>query len=135
MIILYVGQLDLGQTCRMRMEALREQGHKIVPVDDQEVWCRTSWFSRHLQRHLFAGPVINRLNEMLLQRAYEFRPDLLWCDKQEYLKPETLETFRRLGITTVHFTPDPYFTLTWKRTRPHGRVHAAVRLCHYIQAV
>ncbi len=117
MKILYIGQLADGQTCRMRMEALLEQGHEVCSLDTQKAWDESSWLSRHLQKRLFAGPVINRLNETLLQRGHEFRPDLLWCDKQEYLKPETLNTFRRLGITTVHFTPDPYFTLTWKRTR------------------
>jgi spore maturation protein CgeB len=41
---------------------------------------------------------------------------LIWAEKQEFLRGETLEAMRRLGARLVHFTPDPYFSLAWKRT-------------------
>ena len=44
-------------------------------------------------------------------------PAIVWADKQEYLHAETLRELRRLGAKAVHFTPDPYFSLDWKRTR------------------
>src|SRR5205814_385670 len=30
---------------------------------------------------------------------------------------ETLDALKRSGVRLLHFTPDPYFTLEWKRTR------------------
>jgi hypothetical protein len=30
---------------------------------------------------------------------------------------ETIDELHRLGAKSVHFTPDPYFSLSWKRTR------------------
>ena len=42
--------------------------------------------------------------------ARAFRPDLIWAEKQEYLKLETIGAVRRLGARLVHFTPDPYFS-------------------------
>mgnify|MGYP001818515582 CR=1 FL=1 len=53
----------------------------------------------------------------MLALAQEHKPDLLWGEKQEYLKPDTVLQLRKRGVRTLHFTPDPYFTLAWKRTR------------------
>jgi hypothetical protein len=41
----------------------------------------------------------------------------VWADKQEFLRVETIAAVRKLGAQLIHFTPDPYFTLAWKRTR------------------
>jgi len=40
----------------------------------------------------------------------------MWAEKQEYLRPKTLRHLRRLNVRLLHYTPDPYFTLSWKRT-------------------
>src|SRR5262249_46857335 len=57
---------------------------------------------------------INRSVEIA---ARDFRPDLVWAEKQEFLTLSTLTTLRKLGARLIHFTPDPYFSLPWKRTR------------------
>ena len=69
------------------------------------------------QRRLQIGPIIAAINARVLAAARQFQPDLVWGEKQEYLRVETLLALRKLGARMVHFTPDPYFTLDWKRTR------------------
>jgi spore maturation protein CgeB len=41
----------------------------------------------------------------------------VWAEKQEFLRSDTLNELRKLDARLVHFTPDPYFSLQWKRTR------------------
>lgn len=101
----------------MRMRAFERLGHTVQGVHTLEPWARTSWLKRQTQRRLERGPVVDEVNRSVLEAARAFRPDLLWAEKQEFLRAETLADVRKLGIRLVHFTPDPYFTLPWKRTR------------------
>lgn len=101
----------------MRMRALGRLGHEVQGVHTSEQWKQTSWFGRQCQRRLQRGSVVNRINARVLSAARDFRPLVVWAEKQEYLRVETLQGLRKLGARLVHFTPDPYFTLDWKRTR------------------
>ena len=116
MKILFVGQLGEGQTSRMRMEVLEELGHDILPYNSQTAWSALAQWQRLAQQKAQRGAVIARLNATILRLAREQRPDLLWAEKQEYLWPSTLQQLREWGVRSLHFTPDPYFTLSWKRT-------------------
>ena len=116
MKILYLGDLGPGQTCLMRMRALERLGHQLVGVNTVAPWRQASWLQRQMQRRLHRGSVVAALNESVLAAAREFRPELVWADKQEFLHIETIQELRKLGARLVHFTPDPYFTLAWKRT-------------------
>jgi len=100
----------------MRMRALQRLGHVLHGVNTVEPWRQASWGARQLQRTLRLGPIIDEINKRVVQAAHEFAPDLVWAEKQEYLRAETLETLRGLRADLVHFTPDPYFSLDWKRT-------------------
>lgn len=117
MKILFLGEIGLGQTSLMRMRALERLGHTVRGVHTVEPWKRTSWLKRQVQRRLQLGSVVNEINRSVLTAAREFWPDLVWAEKQEFLRVETIEELRKLGARLVHFTPDPYFTVDWKRTR------------------
>lgn len=117
MKILYLGQLDYGQTALMRMRALERLGHSVRGVHTSQAWKRARWVTRQVQRRMHRGSIVEEINSMILSAACEFKPDLLWADKQEFLRAETIEELRRPGAKTVHFTPDPYFSLPWKRTQ------------------
>ena len=107
----------MGQTSRMRMRALERLGHEVRGVNTIAPWKRLSWASRRAQRYFQAGPIIEEINRAVLAAAREFRPDLVWGEKQEYLHADTLRQLRAQGARLIHFTPDPYFSLSWKRTR------------------
>ena len=117
MKILFIGQIGEGQTSRMRMRALSRLGHQVVGVETGAPWARASWLARQLQRRLNRGAVIDEINRAVLDAAAAFRPDLVWGEKQEYLRADTLDALGRAGARRVHFTPDPYFVLDWRRTR------------------
>ena len=115
MKILFLGAIGEGQTSLMRLRALRRLGHDVVAVDTRAPWLNATWASRQLERRLGRGPTIDRINREVLAAA-AFAPDLVWAEKQEHLRPATLEALRRRGARLAHFTPDPYFSLAWKRT-------------------
>jgi spore maturation protein CgeB len=117
MKILYLGEIGPGQTALMRMRAVERLGHSVKGVHTVEPWERAPWVSRQLQRRTHRGSVVNEINATILRAAQEFKPSLVWADKQQYLRAETIHELRKLGTRTVHFTPDPYFSLDWKRTR------------------
>lgn len=117
MRILFLGELGDGQTSLMRMRALRRLGHEVRGVNTAEPWTRTSWASRQVQKRAGLGPTVDEINAEVTKAARDFRPDLVWAEKQEFLRLATLAGLRAPGRRLVHFTPDPYFSLTWKRTR------------------
>lgn len=117
MKILFLGQIGEGQTSLMRLKALRRLGHEVIGVDTIAPWIGATWLQRQWQRHRQSGNIIDGINASVLAVAQQFRPNLVWAEKQEYLRVETLHAFHRLDARLVHFTPDPYFSLDWKRTR------------------
>ena len=117
MKILFLGEISPGQTSLMRMRALGRLGHTVQGVHTVDPWTRARWVKRQVQRRLQRGSVVDEINRLVLEDARKFRPDLVWAEKQEFLRAETIEELRKLGARTVHFTPDPYFSLDWKRTR------------------
>ena len=117
MKILFLGEINPGQTSLMRMRAMTRLGHIVRGVNTIEPWKSVSWVSRQVQRRLGNGSVVSQINQSVLAAGREFRPDLIWAEKQEFLRIETLAALRQTGATLVHFTPDPYFSLEWKRTR------------------
>ena len=116
MKILYLGPLAPGQTCLMRKRTLERMGHRVLGVDTGDPWRQATWIQRQVQKRRHRGSVVDLINEGVLEAAREFKPDLVWADKQEFLRIETIEVLRNIGARLVHFTPDPYFTLSWKRT-------------------
>jgi hypothetical protein len=125
MKILYLGEIDTGQTALMRMRALGRLGHLVRGVHTSQPWKGARWFRRQLQRRTHRGSIVDEINSTIMSAAREFRPTLVWADKQQFVRADTIEGLRRLGARTVHFTPDPYFSLDWKRTRLMDEAMAA----------
>jgi spore maturation protein CgeB len=117
MKILYLGEISAGQTAFMRMRALERLGHTVHGVHTGEPWRRNSWVKRQIQRRTQRGSIVEEINRSVVAAAREFSPDVVWADKQQFLRPETIHALHKTGARLVHFTPDPYFSLQWKRTR------------------
>ncbi len=117
MKILYLGEICPGQTALMRMRALERLGHSVRGVQTSELWKQAPWIKRQVQRRTHQGSIVDDINSTILFTARQFKPAFVWADKQQFLRVETIEELRRLGARLVHFTPDPYFSLDWKRTR------------------
>jgi spore maturation protein CgeB len=117
MRILFVGYLGRGQTSGMRCEGLRRLGHEVEAVDAGSVWSGASYLSRQLGQATQKSSRIDEFNAEVLRAATRFRPELVWAEKQEYLLASTVEQLQALGALVLHYNPDPYFSLEWKRTR------------------
>ena len=115
--ILFLGEVGIGQTSLMRLRAFQHLGSDVQGVHTIEPWLKASWLNRRLQRQLQRGSIIDSINCTVLDTAKNFKPDIIWAEKQEYLRVDTLDILQSCGIQLVHFTPDPYFSLSWKRTR------------------
>lgn len=101
----------------MRMRVLESLGHEVRAVDTFDRWNHVNPFVRRFQQWRCAGSVVDFLNSEVLNGLNGFTPDLVWAEKQEYLRPETFLALKKTGARLLHFTPDPYFSLRWKRTR------------------
>lgn len=115
--ILFIGEIGPGQTSCMRMRALKRLGYKVRGVHTMQPWTEVPWLHRQVQRRCGQGAVIDKINEIVLAAAKDFLPDVVWAEKQEYIRADTLEAIRSLGARLVHFTPDPYFFIDWKKTK------------------
>lgn len=116
MKILFFGEIGHGQTSLMRMNAFQRLGHEVQGVHTVEPWTQAGWLSRQVQRRLGRGSIVDTINRRVVDAARAFRPHLVWAEKQEYLSPDTLGALHETGAHLAHFTPDPYFSLDWKRT-------------------
>src|ERR1022692_3416236 len=96
MKILFLGEIGSGQTSLMRMRALERLGHMVHGVHTSEPWKQTSWLKRQLQRQLQRGPVVDEINRSVREAAREFQPDIVWAEKQEFLRTDTIEDLRKL---------------------------------------
>src|SRR5207248_7097277 len=95
--VLFLGQISHGQTSLMRMRALERLGHSVRGVHTTAPWNQASWLSRQIQRRLQRGSIVNDINSRVISAGRELRPDLVWAEKQEFLRPETLHGLRTQG--------------------------------------
>ena len=108
MRILYTGPLRAGDTCDLRLRALRRLGHETTAVDYLPIADRRGTFARRVQWRLRAGTFV-REYERALREALATRPDVLWVDKGIFVPPGVLDAARLQGVRwLVHYSPDNY---------------------------
>jgi spore maturation protein CgeB len=115
--VLFIGYLGRGQTSGMRSESLKRLGYDVVAVEAGGLWKGVSYLTRHLEERSARGARVDRFNARVIEAAARHQPQLVWAEKQEYLRPETIQRLRALGAIVIHYNPDAYFTLSWNRTR------------------
>ena len=94
MRILYIGPLDSWGTCLARMLALIEYGIHVIPVDTQSYILNRKKSLRNKvlrqRQDPLNHPGITILNKIVLAKAIEVEPDIVWVDKGVYVSPKTL---------------------------------------------
>ena len=120
MKILYVSQLATFDSSAYRVLALRREGHGVSTIDTNQYGQRNGLL-RKLEFRAVAGPEVNRLNRDILVAAHKERPDAVWADKALWMKPETLDALRAMGIVTVSYMIDNFFG---PRRDPGWRLYA-----------
>jgi spore maturation protein CgeB len=108
--IVYVGPLAYGQTCRQRLEALKALGHHVWGVDTMppEVERRRGALAERLGRKIWGPRDLGQINERVLRRVEEHRPEILWIDKGLIIDPRTLLRAKEISpqTVTVSYSPD-----------------------------
>jgi len=84
-----------------------------VPSDRPPLLRR--WF----ETRLWLGPRIARVNRKLIEVAQEFRPEMVWIDKGEWVWPRTVRRLQSLGAQIVLHSTD--------NLRPHSISNYVVR--------
>lgn len=114
MKILYVGQLEPGNTCAMRLDALRALGFPVNALDSTPGGAGVGALTKLARRgfwHLGWPLDLERINTALQRRVRDLQPDLVWIDKGLAITAASLRSMRRLrpGIQLVHYNPDDPF--------------------------
>jgi len=108
MKILYAAGMSPNDSSLYRLQALERLGHQVVPLNAYEYESRNA-LARKIIFRLSMGPGVNQLNRDLLQLAEREKPDVLWADKLLWMRPETLDKLRAMGIATVSYMIDNPF--------------------------
>lgn len=116
MRVLFIGYLGRGQTSGMRCASFQRLGYDVKAVETGGLWHGAGYFARQLGQQSMAGLRIRELNEAVLKASMEHKPLLVWAEKQEYLRADTLKQLKARGAVVVHYNPDPYFAVGWKQT-------------------
>jgi len=72
---------------------------------------RSRWAA--LQNRLLFGPALRRINAQLIERAAQFKPDLIWLYNCTHVFPRTVETLRRLipsAVVAQYSNDNPFGT-------------------------
>jgi hypothetical protein len=111
MRILYVGPLMQGFTSLQRLQALKELGHALTPINSAPNWVmaniRPPLYYRIINK--IAGPPdLARANRQIIHRVRQDKFDLVWVDKGLEIKPHTLRKIKQLRPETaiVGYSPD-----------------------------
>jgi spore maturation protein CgeB len=133
MKILYASGLSPNDSSLYRLWALERLGHEVVPFNTYSYLSSNS-LVRKIAHRLVAGPSVDRLNRDLVLIAQRERPDLLWTDKLLWMRPETLDRLRAMGIVTVSYMIDNPFGVRqdpgWRlymKDIPHYDLHVVQR--------
>jgi spore maturation protein CgeB len=108
MKILYAAGMSPNDSSFYRLLALERQGHTVVPLNAFE-YESSNPLVRRIAFRLAMGPGVDRLNRDLLQMAERERPDAVWADKLLWMRPETLDRLRSMGVATVSYMIDNPF--------------------------
>src|SRR6476469_8026986 len=101
--VLFIGYMGRGQTSGMRRAALERLGYEVESVEAGGLWQNTGYAIRQLEQLSASGPRIERLNARVLESFARFKPQLIWAEKQEYLRADTIQQMRANGAVTLHY--------------------------------
>lgn len=120
MRILYIGTLTENDSAEYRRLALLREGHTIEAINSLNYRSASSLLHK-LEFRAQIGPMVSRLNRDILAVAERFQPDVVWADKVLWMRPQTLNRLRSMGISTVSYMIDNFFG---PRRDPGWRLYA-----------
>jgi spore maturation protein CgeB len=104
--ILFLGENWYGSCARACCAALRRLGHDVTDVDAQTVVPQLRSRAARLALRLGHWWLVREYNDLVLDAATRFEPDLLVGFKAPLLEASTLVRLRRAGIALYNYYPD-----------------------------
>lgn len=106
MRILFLGENWFGSCARACCYALRRMGFDVLDVDDQTIIPMLRELSSRAFLRLVMKRLIREYNEMVLDSAISFKPDMLLAFKGTYIQANTLRQLRKTGLALYNYFPD-----------------------------
>ena len=104
--VLYLGENWYGSCARACCYALRRMGCDVTDVDIQTFLPTVRRLSSRASLKILRGRLVQEYNEMILDVASRFEPDLLLAFKGPFLEYGTMQVLRNLGVSMYNYYPD-----------------------------
>ncbi|HLA09959.1 MAG TPA: glycosyltransferase [Pyrinomonadaceae bacterium] len=104
--ILFLGENWYGSCARACCFALRRQGHDVTDIDQQTVFPQLRRKASRAALRALRPMLSVEYNELILDTAHSFQPDLLLAFKGQFLAADTLRRLRADGIALYNYYPD-----------------------------
>ena len=108
--ILFLGENWYGSCARACCYALRRLGHDVTDIDAQTIMPQLRSRVSRLALRVGRARIVGEYNDLVLDAARRFQPDLLIAFKAPYVTADTLGALRRLGIALYNYYPDTSVT-------------------------
>jgi glycosyltransferase involved in cell wall biosynthesis len=108
---LYIGQYQEGSTSGMRANALKQllSPSEFHIINTNIPFAKADRLSRSFGFRYKFGPIVNRINQYVIDNLKAEYFDIIWVDKAIFITPTTTKYLKRRCFKLIHFTPDCAF--------------------------
>lgn len=104
--VLFLGENWYGSCARACCIALRRLGCEVTDIDVQTIFPQVRRESSRALMRLIRPRLRREYNELILDIASRFKPDILLAFKGVFVESKTLRILRRTGLSTYNYYPD-----------------------------
>ncbi len=104
--ILFLGENWYGSCARACCYALRRLGCAVTDIDLQTIMPQWRQLSNRAIGRLLRPRMVREYNQLILDCASQFRPDILLAFKGSFIESRTLETLRQSHVALYNYYPD-----------------------------
>ncbi len=104
--ILFLGENWFGSCARACCYALRRAGCDVQDIDIQTLMPQWRQPSNRVIARLLRPRIVREYNDLILDSAAHFRPDILLVFKGSFVQSSTLSELRSSGVALYNYYPD-----------------------------
>jgi spore maturation protein CgeB len=104
--ILFSGDNWYGSNARSCADGLRRLGCDVLDIDSHTFIPQVRDFTSRVVRRLLSFRLVNELNNFILTTAEQYRPDIFFAFKGNYIHASTLMRLSSSGIALYNYYPD-----------------------------
>ena len=106
-----VSPLFFGSTAHQRLRAFQEIAPEVYIFDSNIIYPQYRRSLSSIDRRLKNGPISYLFSYLLKKWVNTNKIKIIWFDKQNYLRPELLDYFNKIGVYTIYFSHDDQFNI------------------------